>query len=53
MLNILKIIFMFPMMLFTIVNIVLEKNKQDIPAINFIFQTIGIIGFIVIQFKLY
>lgn len=52
-LMIIKLVCMFLGILFSIVNITRAYGKNDIPSMNFIYQTIGIVGFIVIQFKLY
>lgn len=51
--TILKIMFLFFAVLYTIANLTKIKYKNDIPSGNILFQTIGIIGFIVIQFNLY
>jgi heme/copper-type cytochrome/quinol oxidase subunit 1 len=50
---ILKIIFLFIAVLFTINNLTRIKYRQELNKGNFIFWAIGIVGFIVIQFKLY
>jgi hypothetical protein len=49
MMLILKIAFIFVAILFTLVNINRTYNANRIPAINFIMQAIGIVGFIVLQ----
>jgi len=51
--NILKIGFLFIAVWFSIVNFSRLTYKQDLSAVNFIYQAIGIVGFLVIQFKLY
>lgn len=53
MISILKIGFLFLAVLFSIVNFSRLIGKQDLPTANFIYQAIGIVGFLVIQFKLY
>ena len=49
---ILKIIFLFLAVFFTVVNASRLYGKQNTPPINFIAQAIGITGFIVIQWLL-
>lgn len=46
---ILKIICLFIGVLFTFVNITKAIHKTSIFAINFILQTAGVVGFIVLQ----
>ena len=46
---IIKIICIFLVVLFTLVNSALVLHKNTVPAINFILQAIGITGFIVLQ----
>jgi hypothetical protein len=46
---ILKAIFLFIAILFTIANIIRVIFKNDIPVTNTVLQTIGITGFIVLQ----
>lgn len=48
----LKIAFLFMAVWFTVVNTSRVMCKQDIPPANFLVQTIGIVGFIVMQFDL-
>ena len=50
--NILKIVFLFLGVWMTLVNSGRLSNKNRIPAKNFIYQAIGIVGFIVLQFNL-
>lgn len=45
-----KIIFLFIGVWFTLINVAKFTSRQSISAINFIIQTIGIVGFIVLQF---
>lgn len=52
MISILKIGFLFLGIMFTISNIGLVKYKSDVPALNVIYQAIGITGFLVLQFNL-
>ena len=52
-LNILKIGFLFLGIMFTCVNFSRLFYKQHLPMANFLYQTLGIVGFLVIQFKLY
>ena len=49
---ILKILFTFIAVFFTIVNAFRLTSKQDIPSVNFYYQAIGITGLIVIFFFL-
>ena len=49
---ILKIIFLFLAVFWTLVNFGRLYYKVSIPALNFVIQTIGIVGFIVLQFNL-
>lgn len=51
-LNIIKIIFLIVAVFFTLVNTSRAANKQSVPFVNFATQTIGIVGFIVLQFNL-
>lgn len=48
----LKIIFLFLGVWFTIVNFTKMVGRNDIPSFNFILQSIGIVGFLVLQFDL-
>jgi len=50
--NVIKIVFLFLGILFTIANTYRTVLKNDIPAINVILQTIGIVGFIVCHWNL-
>ena len=46
---IIKIICIFLVVLFTLVNSAKVWHKEAVPAINFLLQAIGITGFIVLQ----
>jgi len=48
-LMILKIAFLFMTVLFTLTNVIRTMLKNNVPAANMFFQTIGITGFIVLQ----
>lgn len=50
---IIKLISLFLGVLFSIINIGRLIYRQNIPFTNIIFQTIGLLGFIIIQFNLY
>lgn len=50
--TILKIIFLFLAVWFTIINVVRVANKTGVPFFNMFVQAIGIVGFVVIQFDL-
>ena len=45
----LKLLFLFLAVMWTLVNTARFIGKQDIPALNFILQAIGITGFIWLQ----
>ena len=49
---ILKLLFLSVAIFFTLVNTAKVLGKNAIPAINFVYQTIGIVGFIALQFSL-
>lgn len=49
---ILKILFLWLGIWFTIVNFMLFFKNQRIPTLNFIIMSIGLIGFIALQFNL-
>jgi len=46
---ILKIVFLFVGVLFTLTNVIRTTLKNDVSAANMIYQAIGITGFIVLQ----
>ena len=48
---ILKIIFLFLMVFFSLINICKMVAKDRIPAANFFWQAVGITGFIFMQMK--
>lgn len=48
----LKIAFLFVAVWFTIINTARAMCKQDLPPANIFVQTVGIVGFIVMQFDL-
>ena len=48
----LKIIFLCLAVYWTLINFGRLYYKANIPALNFVIQTIGIVGFIVLQFNL-
>jgi len=49
----LKIAFLFLGIFFSIVNFAkMTRKSEEISSISFILQTIGIVGFITLQFKL-
>ena len=50
---IIKLTSLFLGVLFSMINIGRLYVRQRIPFMNFVFQTIGLLGFIIIQFKLY
>ena len=50
--NTLKIIFLFIAVWMTLVNTGKMWYKHAIPFLNFLLQTVGIVGFIVLQFNL-
>lgn len=50
--NILKIAFLFIAILFTINNFGNVYNKHGVSGLNLIIQSIGIVGFLAIQFNL-
>ena len=50
--NILKIIFLFIAVWMTLVNTGNIWCKHAVPTLNFLLQTVGIVGFIVLQFNL-
>ena len=50
--NILKIIFLFIAVWMTLVNVGNIWCKHAVPILNFLLQTSGIVGFIVLQFNL-
>lgn len=52
-LTILKIIFLFMAVAYSFTNIARIIVKQNIPPINVYVMSIGIVGFIVLQFKLF
>ena len=49
---ILKVIFLFLAVWFTIANAAIVVIKRTLPIGNILIQTIGIVGFIVLQFNL-
>ena len=51
--NILKIVFLFLAVWLTIINSGKIANKHGVSSRNILLQTIGIVGFVVIQFGLY
>lgn len=51
--NIIKLVCLFLAIMFTTINVMRVFYKQTIPALNIIIQTVGIFGFVVIQFHLY
>ena len=51
--NILKIGFLFLAVWFTIINTSKIISKNGVSGENILLQTIGIVGFVVIQFGLY
>lgn len=50
--NILKVVFLFVSIWFTLININLSVCKNDIPVANIVIQAIGIAGFLTLQFDL-
>jgi len=50
---VLKIIFLFLGVRWTIVNVGKMLYKQRVPSTNILYQTIGIVGFVVIQFNMF
>ena len=50
--NTLKIIFLFIAVWMTLVNTANIWCKHAVPILNFLLQTVGIVGFIVLQFNL-
>jgi hypothetical protein len=48
-----KIVGLFLAVWMTIVNVARISKDHSVPAINFIYQTVGIVLFVVIQFELY
>ena len=50
--NILKIIFLFIAVWMTLVNTGNIWYKHGVPTLNLLLQTVGIVGFIVLQFNL-
>lgn len=46
----LKVIFLFIAIMFTFVNVMRTISKNDVPSLNFALQSIGITGFITLQF---
>lgn len=49
---ILKLLFLSVAIFFTLVNTAKVFAKNSIPSVNFVYQTIGIVGFIALQFSL-
>lgn len=49
----LKIAFLFLAVWFTLVNAGRVYYKNSMPAMNTFWQSVGIVGFVVLQFKLY
>ena len=49
---ILKIVFLFLAILMSLINFSRINYRMDVPSLNFVLQSIGIVGFIVIQFNL-
>lgn len=47
-----KILFIFMSVFFTTVNIARMYGKQNVPVANFLYQAIGITGFIVLEWLL-
>jgi hypothetical protein len=49
MLEALKVLCLFLTVFFTVVNALRATLKQEVPLMNFIFQALGITGFVYIQ----
>jgi hypothetical protein len=50
--EVLKVGFLFLAVIFTLVNTTRAFNRAPIKSINFTLQAVGIVGFVVRQFKL-
>lgn len=44
-----KIIFLFIAVFFTVINVTGAWQKSSLPTVNFVMQTVGIVGFVVCQ----